>query len=77
MEAPMLTPPKKFRRCFSAGKVMASIFWDSQGVIMIDYLEQGRTINGAYYAGKLRPLRQKIPRKRGWKLTLPTCHKLP
>ena len=34
---------------------MASIFWDSQGVIMIDYLEQGRTINGAYYAGELGP----------------------
>ena len=32
---------------------MASIFWDSQGVIMIDYLEQGRTINGEYYAGEL------------------------
>ena len=23
---------------------MASVFWDSQGVIMIDYLEQGCTI---------------------------------
>ena len=32
---------------------MASIFWDSQGVIIIDYLEQGRTIDGAYYAGKM------------------------
>ena len=30
----------------------------SQGVIMIDYLEQGRMINGAYYAGKLRWLHQ-------------------
>ena len=35
---------------------MASIFWNSQGVIMIDYLEQGRKINGAYYAGELRQL---------------------
>ena len=33
-----------------AGMVVASIFWDSQGVIMMDYLEEGRTINGAYYA---------------------------
>ena len=38
--------------------------WDSQGVIMIDYLEQGRTINGAYYAAKMRRLRQEIARKR-------------
>ena len=39
---------------------MASIFWDSQGMIMIDYLEQGRPINGAYiyYTGELRWLRQ-------------------
>ena len=40
---------------------MASIFWDSQGVIIIiivDYLEQGCTINGAYYAGELERLCQ-------------------
>ena len=47
---------------------MASIFWDSQGVIMIDYLKQGGTINSAYYAGELRLLRQEIARKRRGKL---------
>ena len=62
-------PPKKFKRVHSAGKVMASICWDSQGVIMIDYLEQGCTINGAYYAGELKRLRQEIARKRRGKLT--------
>ena len=63
MEAPCVTPPKKCKRYHSAGRVMASIFWDSKGVIMIDYLEQGHTINGAYYAGELRRLRQEIARK--------------
>ena len=53
-------PPKNFKRVQSAGKVMASIFCDSQGVIMIDVLEQGRIINGAYNAGELRLLRQEI-----------------
>ena len=48
---------------------MASVFWDGQGVIMIDYFEQGRTINGAYYAAELRRLRQEIARKRRGKLT--------
>ena len=48
---------------------MASIFWDSQGVIMIDYLEQGYTINIAYYACELRQLHQEIAKRRG-KLTL-------
>ena len=47
-------PPKKFKRVSSAGKVMASIFWDNQGVIMVDYLEEGHTINSAYYAEELR-----------------------
>ena len=36
---------------------------------MIEYLEQGRTINGANYAGKLRWLCQVIARKRRGKLT--------
>ena len=62
------SPPKKFKRVHSAEKVMASIFWNSQGVIMIDYLEQGCTINSAYYAGKLRRL-EEIARKRQENLT--------
>ena len=36
---------------------------------MIDYLEQGRTINGAYYACELWRLRLEIARKRRRKLT--------
>ena len=46
--------PMTFKRVHSAGKVIASIFWDSQRAIMNYYLEQGRTINGAYYAGELK-----------------------
>ena len=66
---------------------MLSIFRYSQGVIMIDYLEQARTINGAYYTGELRRLRQEIARKRRGILTRgvlllqdnapPTRHKMP
>ena len=68
-EAPWLTPPNKFKKVSSAGKVMASIFWDSHGVIMVDYLEGGRTIKGAYYSAELRQLRQKIVKKRRGTLT--------
>ena len=42
---PGLPPLKKFKGVQLAGKLMASLFWDSQGTIMIDYLEQGRPIN--------------------------------
>jgi histone-lysine N-methyltransferase SETMAR len=48
---------------------MASFIWDSQEIIMIYYLEQGRTINGTYYADRLRRLRQEMARKRRGKLT--------
>ena len=61
---PGLPPPTKVKRVHSAEKVLISIFWDSQGVIMIYYLEQSRTINDAYYAGKLRWLRNETSRNR-------------
>ena len=45
--------PKKAKVVASAGKVMATVFWDAQGVIHIDYLEKGKTITGEYYASLL------------------------
>ena len=60
---------RTFKRVHSAGKVMTSILWDSQGVIIFDYLEQCNIIIDAYYAGKLWRLRQVIARKRQGKLT--------
>ena len=60
MEVPCPTPSKKFKRVSSAGKVMDTTFWDSQGVIMLDYLEEGRIINDAYYAEELRRLFQEL-----------------
>ena len=48
---------------------MASIFSGIQVVIMVDYLEEDRTINDAYYAEELRRLRHEIVRKRRGKLT--------
>ena len=32
--------PKKFKTQPSAGKVMATVFWDAQGVIMLDFLQR-------------------------------------
>jgi hypothetical protein len=45
--------------------MMASIFWDSHGIIMINYLEKGRTINDTYHADELRRLRKKSREKEG------------
>ena len=41
--------PKKFKTQSSAGKMMATVFWDVQGVIMLDFLAKKSTITGAYY----------------------------
>ena len=45
--------PKKFKTQPSAGKVMATVFWDAQGVIMLDFLAKKSTITGTYYANLL------------------------
>jgi len=38
-------PQKKIRVHKSAGKVLASIFWDQDGILLIDYLPKDQTIN--------------------------------
>ena len=48
--------PKKFRVQKSAGKVLASIFWDQDGILLIDYLSKGQTINAEYYLSLLMQL---------------------
>ena len=52
--------PKKFKTQPSAGKVMATVFWDAKGVIMLDFLPKRSTITGVYYANLLDQLRTAI-----------------
>ena len=40
--------PKQPKMQTSAGKVLASVFWDAQGILFIDYLEKRRIINSKY-----------------------------
>ena len=56
--------PKKAKTVPSAGKVMATVFWDSRGIIFTDYLEKGRTITGQYYADLLGRFDAELMRKR-------------
>lgn len=56
--------PKKAKTIPSAGKVMATVFWDSKGIILIDYLEKGKTITGQYYADLLDRFNAKLREKR-------------
>jgi histone-lysine N-methyltransferase SETMAR len=56
--------PKKTRSVPSAGKVMAPVFWDAEGILFIDYLKKGKTITGKYYSNLLTRLDEKICGKR-------------
>lgn len=62
-------PPKKFKVSQSAGKIMATIFWDTEGILLIDYKERGVSITGEYYASLLDRLKEAIKEKRRGKLT--------
>ena len=49
--------PKKFKTQPSAGKVMATAFWDAKGFIMLDFLPMRSTNTGVYYANLIDQLR--------------------
>ena len=38
---------------------MASVFWDAEGILFIDYLENGKTITEEYYSNFLTRLDEK------------------
>jgi hypothetical protein len=53
---------KKFKVQTSAGKVMASVFWDSEGILLVEFLERGATINSQRYVQTLKKLKHSIRR---------------
>ena len=55
--------PIKFKSERSVKKVMASVFWDSEGVVLVDFLEGKKTVTGAYYIEVLRKLKAKLAEK--------------
>ena len=61
--------PKKFKTQPSAGKVMATVFWDAKGVTILDFLPKRSTITGVYYANLSDQLRTAIREKRRGKLS--------
>ncbi|UYV68502.1 hypothetical protein LAZ67_5004526 [Cordylochernes scorpioides] len=56
---PEESAPKK-----GEGKVMAMVFWDCKGVLLVDYLPPNTTVNAARYCEVLTKLRAAIKRKR-------------
>lgn len=62
-------PPVKARVAKSAGKVMLSLFWDSKGPLLVDFMPPKSTITGQYYSDLLTKLREAIMEKRRGKVT--------
>ncbi|XP_064485456.1 histone-lysine N-methyltransferase SETMAR-like isoform X2 [Ornithodoros turicata] len=61
---PGLPAPKKCQSTLSAGKVMATVFWDKADVVHVDFRPSGTTINSAYYCKVLRDVHKALKQKR-------------
>ena len=53
---------KKFRSQLYAGKVMATVFWDHQGVILVDLKVKSTILNSEAYIVTLRKLKTRLNR---------------
>ncbi|UYV84200.1 hypothetical protein LAZ67_X001501 [Cordylochernes scorpioides] len=62
-------PLKKAKTVPSAGKVMVSVFWNSEGVLLLDFLNKGQTIIDNHYAILVKQLREAIKEKRTGRLS--------
>ncbi|KAF6212895.1 hypothetical protein GE061_010605 [Apolygus lucorum] len=54
---------KKFKVQFSERKIMASVFWDRKGVLLVDFMVRGTTINANAYCETLTKLKKKDKRR--------------
>jgi len=45
--------PTNFKVVPSASKVMAAVFWDMRGVLLVEYQEHSRTVNVSSYCSLL------------------------
>ena len=61
-ESPTLT---KFKVVPSASKVMATMFWETRGVLLVEFQEHGRTVNASSYCSLLERLKTVIRQHKG------------
>jgi hypothetical protein len=48
----------KFRQTISTRKIMCTVLWDRQGVLLVEFLPQGTTINSTAYCETMKKLRR-------------------
>jgi len=66
-------PPRTVKVTQSAKKIMATIFWDCRGILLIDFKERNTNVNGEYYALVLHELRDTVKEKRRGILSRGVC----
>ena len=54
--------PKTFKVVASARKVLLTILWDMEGIVHIEFWEQGKTIDSERYVSTLRALKGRLKR---------------
>jgi len=54
----------KFKQTTSTREVMCTVFWDRKGVLLVDFLTQGSTINASVCCNTLQKLHRLIQNKR-------------
>lgn len=59
----------KVKPTLSRDKIMCTVFWDRQGILLVEFLPRGETINAERYCATLRKLRRAIQNKRRGMLT--------
>jgi hypothetical protein len=47
VEAHFIAEKPKFKQTISTHKIMCSVFWDRQGVLLVEFLPKSTTINAA------------------------------
>ena len=59
--------PMKFCVQQSAAKIMATVSWDSKGILLLEFMPHKTTITGDTYALTMVALRENIKQKHHWK----------
>ncbi|GBL77715.1 Mariner Mos1 transposase [Araneus ventricosus] len=54
---------RKARQALSARKLMVAVFWDAQGILLIEFMTRGTTINSEVYCRTLKKLKRAIQNK--------------
>jgi len=69
VETRQLSSAQEVRHSTVGWKVMATIFWDCKGVLLVDYLPQKTTVTRPHYGEVLTNLRHAVKEKRRGILT--------